>query len=136
MTVKTFFSPLRLPFTLPDFGLPKAVRIVVISAFRFGVLAWLGPVWYLVSRGRVGPAIGLFLVSIVFYKAGIVETGLRYLTYLCVLAECIQLGVSFYVMRVRASRPAPTEFVEEVDIVDQHGYLIRRTQHSIDPDTL
>ena len=136
MTVKTFFSPLRLPFSVPNFGLSAVVITLIKSVLRFVVLYMAGPVWYFISRGRIGLALGLFLISILFNKVGFLTSGLRYLTYLCIAGELIQLGMSLYVIWVRANRPAPTEYVEQVDIVDQNGQLLRRTQQPVDPETL
>lgn len=135
--MKRLFESLRLPFTVPKlFNLPYYIRAFLIGAIRLTVAILLGPEAYFISRLRIGMAISVFLVKIVFALFKHDATGRLWMLYLAIAAEIVQIGISLYVGYRLANAQPTVEVVEQIDVVDEEGRLITTYEKKVSPNEL
>ena len=135
--MKRLFEPLRLPFTVPKlFAIPYYIRALLAGAIRLTIAILLGPEAYFISRLRIGMAISVFLVKIVFALFKQDVTGRQWMLYLAIAAEIVQIVISMYVgYRLENARPT-VEMVEEIEVVDEQGRIITTYEKKVSPNEL
>ena len=133
MTIKQFFAPLRLPFTgrLPT--IPYYLKALLLSGIRLVILSLWGAFIYMLSRGRIGIAVVVFVIGMIFSAFKAIDLGIVWLTYVCYLAEAIQFLVSLYVGWRVARAASRVKYVEEIELIDEKGQLIKTFQQPISP---
>ena len=135
--MKRLFEPLRLPFTVPKLvDIPYYIRAFLIGAIRLTIAILVGPEAYFISRLRIGMAISVFLVKIIFALFKHDATGRLLMIYLAVAAEIVQIGISLYVGYRLANAKPTVEMVEEIDVVDEQGRLITTYEKKVSPNEL
>ena len=135
--MRRFFEPIRLPFTLVKLpSMPYYVRALLLGVLRGGIALLLGPEAYFLARGRIAIALSVFMVKMGFALFKHDETGRSWMIYLALGAEAVQFILSLYV-GYRLTNAEPTvEMVEQVEVVDEKGNLIRTFEKKLTADEI
>ena len=135
--MKRLFEPLSLPFRVPKlFDIPYYIQAFLVGAIRLTIAILLGPEAYFISRLRIGMAISVFLVKMVFALFKQDATGRQWMLYLAIAAEIVQIGMSLHVGYRLANATPTIEVVEQIDIVDEQGRLITTYEKKVSPEEL
>lgn len=135
--MKRLFAPLSLPFKVPKlFDIPYYIQAFLVGAIRLTIAILLGPEAYFISRLRIGMAISVFLIKMVFALFKQDATGRQWMLYLAIAAEIVQIGMSLYVGYRLANATPTIEVVEQIDLVDKQGRLITTYEKKVSPQDL